>query len=305
MTTTRPATADETDNWSAGWQARLHSGLGSHPLPSGAVNQHVQRRLQQLSSASERAIECLVDERGTAVGVVVMTMPGRADGNAYLLDIWVEPEHRRRGHGRAALAWAGSWAVKHGGRPAFGIDPSDPAQVALLGDFPVRARQMVKAVAEPIELPPGVVGRPMTDAEFTGWRAEQVEAYAVEKAEAGLGTIEESRAQSAAEFDELLPGGVATAGHALRCVEVGGEVVGTVWIGHGYAPEMSWVYGVEVAEAHRGRGYGRAAMLLGEQTTLEGGNSWLGLNVFGPNERALSLYRSLSYDVFEERRAAD
>jgi ribosomal protein S18 acetylase RimI-like enzyme len=52
-----------------------------------------------------------------------------------------------------------------------------------------------------------------------------------------------------------------------------------------------------VGEAFRGRGYGRAAMQLAEEEARRHGLRRLGLNVFGHNPVASSLYTSLGYEV--------
>jgi ribosomal protein S18 acetylase RimI-like enzyme len=60
---------------------------------------------------------------------------------------------------------------------------------------------------------------------------------------------------------------------------------------------MAWVYNIEVDPAFRGRGYGRAAMILAEGEARSRGMTSLGLNVHGQNKVARSLYDSLGYDV--------
>jgi ribosomal protein S18 acetylase RimI-like enzyme len=65
-------------------------------------------------------------------------------------------------------------------------------------------------------------------------------------------------------------------------------------------PLMAWVNHVEVDPAHRGRGYGRAAMLLAEGETRARGMTSLGLNVHRQNTTALSLYGSLGYEVMNQ-----
>jgi GNAT superfamily N-acetyltransferase len=68
--------------------------------------------------------------------------------------------------------------------------------------------------------------------------------------------------------------------------------VGSLWIGpHG--PDRAdafWVWDVEIDAPHRGRGLGRAAMLLAEEAARAHGATELGLNVFGPNTVARHLY---------------
>ena len=51
----------------------------------------------------------------------------------------------------------------------------------------------------------------------------------------------------------------------------------------------------EIDEAFRGRGLGRAAMVFAEQEAQRLGIAKVALNVFGGNEVARGLYRSLGY----------
>jgi ribosomal protein S18 acetylase RimI-like enzyme len=60
---------------------------------------------------------------------------------------------------------------------------------------------------------------------------------------------------------------------------------------------MAWVYDVEIAEGFRGRGYGRAAMLLAEDEARARGMTSLGLNVHGQNRVARSLYEDIGYQL--------
>lgn len=55
------------------------------------------------------------------------------------------------------------------------------------------------------------------------------------------------------------------------------------------------MYDIEVAEEQRGRGYGRALMLLAERVARETGEELLGLHVFAGNTPAIRLYESLGY----------
>ena len=54
---------------------------------------------------------------------------------------------------------------------------------------------------------------------------------------------------------------------------------------------------MEADEAHRGRGHGRALMLLAEIQTIFAGRRVLGLNVFAGNTPAERLYASLGYET--------
>jgi ribosomal protein S18 acetylase RimI-like enzyme len=56
-----------------------------------------------------------------------------------------------------------------------------------------------------------------------------------------------------------------------------------------------YVYSIEISPKHRGRGFGREAMLLFEDEARSRGISTTSLTVLGGNEVARSLYRSLGY----------
>ncbi len=92
--------------------------------------------------------------------------------------------------------------------------------------------------------------------------------------------------------------GLAEGNHVFD-VLVAGRPVGVLWIGRpsgdGDGGGEYYVYDVEVDEAERGRGYGRLAMELAEGWVRAAGGSRLGLNVWGNNAVARSLYVSLGY----------
>jgi ribosomal protein S18 acetylase RimI-like enzyme len=79
----------------------------------------------------------------------------------------------------------------------------------------------------------------------------------------------------------------------------GSAVVGSLWIGP-YPDEREhamWVWSVALDEEYRGRGLGKAAMLLAEDEARRRGATEIGLNVFGFNDVAIGLYRSLGYET--------
>lgn len=73
--------------------------------------------------------------------------------------------------------------------------------------------------------------------------------------------------------------------------------VGELWVGpFDDDPQRWWVWDVAIDEPYRGRGLGRAAMVLAERLAGEHGATSIGLNVFARNEVARGLYRSLGYE---------
>ncbi|HQU25955.1 MAG TPA: GNAT family N-acetyltransferase [Acidimicrobiales bacterium] len=125
---------------------------------------------------------------------------------------------------------------------------------------------------------------------WVGYRASIVAAgYSEEAADANV-----ARNRAALTSGE----GLAEGNHVFD-VLVEGRPVGVVWIarssgGAGGGAEY-YVYDVEVDEAERGRGYGRLAMELVEAWVRAAGGSRIGLNVWGNNAVARSLYTSLGY----------
>lgn len=118
-------------------------------------------------------------------------------------------------------------------------------------------------------------------------------------------TPEQAKAKSDEDFARHLPQGYRTPGHAFYAMEVGGEVVGTGWVNHGFLPGVTFGFSLEVYEEHRGRGYGRSAMAVGAWATRQGGDEAMMLNVFGGNEVAMRLYDSTGFTVLDEYRSID
>lgn len=108
-----------------------------------------------------------------------------------------------------------------------------------------------------------------------------------------------ARATADAQAAALFPGGRPAEGQFMMHVEDAGRSVGLLWMGRplNEAKGTWYVYFVEVNDDQRGRGYGRAAMEAAEAWTRDRGGTRVGLNVFGPNVVARSLYDSLGYQV--------
>ena len=77
-----------------------------------------------------------------------------------------------------------------------------------------------------------------------------------------------------------------------------GERVGELWLCErdGQMFHDLFVYEIRIDSQHRGKGYGKAAMLLAEEEARSRGLDRVSLNVFGGNEVARNLYRSLGYE---------
>ena len=190
-----------------------------------------------------------------------------------------------------------------GSRLGTGVWPGEPSREAFVADgtFRLTAATMRLDVTGPVpgeELAARAELVPMTDAEVTAYRDGAVATYARSREEAGE-SAELAMKTSVASFDELLPDGRPGSGHHLFHVRHEGQVAGIVWVCLRW-PAQAWVYDVEVDPDRRGRGLGAAAMVHAARWTRSRGVPWLGLNVFGPNAHARSLYERLGYVLEEE-----
>jgi ribosomal protein S18 acetylase RimI-like enzyme len=139
----------------------------------------------------------------------------------------------------------------------------------------------------------------MSDSEYPAWRAISMVTYAQEFVDAGILEPEEATARADADFSRLLTDGVATKNHDLSVAEVDGTPVGTLWVAftEQSAGLEAFIYEVEVMEARRGQGWGRAIMQACHDHCLDRGAVAVRLNVFGHNDVARRLYDSLGYHV--------
>lgn len=139
----------------------------------------------------------------------------------------------------------------------------------------------------------------MTDEEVVSFAAGQLAAYVEERVASGEDREDATRIATD-QTNAVLPGGRPAEGHLLyRLVDDHGTAVGSVWIGPppGGLRDMLWVWYVEVDPAYRGRGLGRAAMVLIEEEARSRGAAELRLNVFGHNTTARRLYESIGYET--------
>ncbi|HZQ82009.1 MAG TPA: GNAT family N-acetyltransferase [Gaiellaceae bacterium] len=142
--------------------------------------------------------------------------------------------------------------------------------------------------------------RPLREDEFDDWAARSMRDYADNMHEHGGIPVAEAETKSKEDHARLFPDWRVPEGHFVYVIEDGGAVRGHLWLAerdgvNGGAPHL-FVYGILIDEDARGRGIGRAAMTLAEGIARERGLGRIELNVFGGNDVARGLYRSLGYD---------
>ena len=141
--------------------------------------------------------------------------------------------------------------------------------------------------------------RPVTAAEFAGWMPRQLAGYVALIVSSGAMPAAAARRKAEADTARMFPDGFGSPGQLLFRVMAGETTAGWLWLSVPSPddPLMAWVYDVEIDAAFRGRGYGRAAMVLAEEEARNRGMASLGLNVHGQNTVARSLYESLGYET--------
>ena len=142
---------------------------------------------------------------------------------------------------------------------------------------------------------------PMRAEAFAAYKPSQVAAYAEEKVTAGLWAEAGALERSLANFDSLLPQGLATPDNHLfeLLAAEGGPTVGALWFaveercGH----RGAYVYDVEVLEPFRRQGHARRALQVLEARVVAMGLARVWLHVSGYNTGAQDLYRQLGFEA--------
>jgi ribosomal protein S18 acetylase RimI-like enzyme len=111
---------------------------------------------------------------------------------------------------------------------------------------------------------------------------------------------EQAREQADEEMARMLPNRLDSPDQFVFAVEDEdtGERVGDAWLTRRETPLLApfaFVASIEIAEQFRRRGFAREAMLLLENEARDRGLGRISLNVYGANEAARALYRSLGY----------
>ncbi|MFF9571141.1 GNAT family N-acetyltransferase [Streptomyces sp. NPDC014685] len=255
---------------------------------------------QGADGAKTRAYD--VCDNGRPVGSVeIGTDAAFGTGAGVLRSLRIDEPDRRRGRGTIA-ALAAEEVLRGWGCTQVRLEaPADNEGIrglaAALG-YTERSRNMLKELgSEPPALPAGAVARPMSAEEFDAWRSTSVEEYAQSWIDRGV-PADQALRKSRSDHDRNLPDGRDTEGMLLHVLVARGEAVGHLWVSVREEIEgvsAGYVFDVEVAEEHRGRGHGRTLMLHAERLVLAAGLHRLGLHVFASNTPALRLYESLGY----------
>ena len=144
---------------------------------------------------------------------------------------------------------------------------------------------------------PNVRLRPMTAEEFPEFAARTTAEYAEDMERHGGQTRAAAAKKADDDMSAVLPQGMATPGHLFFVVEAGGAAVGRLWLAERAlgGRRVLFIYDIAIEAEQRGHGYGRATMELAAAEARVRRLGRIELNVFGGNEVARGLYRSLGY----------
>jgi len=142
---------------------------------------------------------------------------------------------------------------------------------------------------------------PMRPMHYPAWVEASVRGYAELNIASGRWPQEGAIERSRAEFERLLPQGLATPDqHICEIWSIdGARTVGALWIAlqRHLAGIGAYVFDVKVLPEHRRQGHARRALVALESFAAGLGATSVGLHVHAHNAGARALYESLGYGV--------
>jgi ribosomal protein S18 acetylase RimI-like enzyme len=143
--------------------------------------------------------------------------------------------------------------------------------------------------------------RPMNSKAFLAYKASEAASFAKENVSCGRWPSEGALERSLAEFDELLPQGLATPKNYLyEIVAVNeGHTAGYLWFAaeERNGQQVAFIYDIQVLEAYRRQGYAMRALVELQEIARSLGLARVSLHVAGQNAEAQALYAKLGYAV--------
>jgi len=153
---------------------------------------------------------------------------------------------------------------------------------------------------------------PMGEADFPAYRDYFINDYAQDLASNHGLPLADARQQAEASLLQYLPQGAATQDQSLLCIipasdSVSGDtednvaptaaIVGYLWHSIDRAAHTTFIYDFYTLPAHRGLGYGKAAMAVLEAELKGLGVSQIKLRVAYDNPRARALYQEIGFHI--------
>ncbi|HAF60721.1 MAG TPA: hypothetical protein DCK95_00150 [Anaerolineaceae bacterium] len=143
---------------------------------------------------------------------------------------------------------------------------------------------------------------PINEDEFDGFLEESMTHFIEDLQTSENISLEEAEFQAKSQLSTVLPNGKDSRGHYFfHVVDEDGLVVGYFWLAFKEEKEKkdAFIFDIVIHEDQRGKGYGKAAMLKGEEIAKENGADKLWLHVIAQNHVALQLYQKLGYQIIK------
>lgn len=140
----------------------------------------------------------------------------------------------------------------------------------------------------------------MSPEEFDAFKTTSKESYKLDKMKASDLTEEEAEQIANDDFSRFLPNGYMSRDNFLFTLVSSQEIpVGYLWyvVTGAENNRKAFIADILIYEEFRGKGFGKATMLLLEEHVREQGLDSIGLHVFGFNQKAIRLYKSLDYQI--------
>ena len=113
-------------------------------------------------------------------------------------------------------------------------------------------------------------------------------------------SLKEAKTRAQSQMSTVLPDGINSTGHLFfHIIDESKKVVGYFWLLIKEEKKEAFVFDIMIHSDQRGKGYGKAAMILGEKIARENGAEKIWLHVIAQNTIALALYRKLGYEIFK------
>jgi ribosomal protein S18 acetylase RimI-like enzyme len=142
---------------------------------------------------------------------------------------------------------------------------------------------------------------PMSGADLPRFRELAIRGFAEDSVACGRWPAEGALERSTTDFEESLPGGLATPDHHLYTIRAteDGPTVGYLWFAETEKNGLrsAFVNDLEILPEYRRQGHAEAAFRAMESLVRDLGLESVDLFVFAQNEAAQALYRKLGYAV--------
>jgi ribosomal protein S18 acetylase RimI-like enzyme len=177
----------------------------------------------------------------------------------------------------------------------FSVDAPSEKTFDLAGEK-YREVRYVCSLTEHVPRPTTLT--PMNLAEFEAFCDRSIPTFAGQKVQAGAWSVAEAPLLAHNLFAEMLPQGSATRGQFFFVIRDGaGREIGSLWfaVEKRGGESAGFVYDIEIRPEHRRKGHASRALRALDDKARGLGLIGIGLHVFGHNEGAQALYRSLGY----------